>query len=352
MPDTQLPKVMRAWRKHVGNEEAQYDEVTVPKTPPTGFLCKILAAGVCHSDHALLIDKAPRPWFQDRYILGHEGCGEIIDIGPNVTDKRFKIGDVISMLGVPGCGQSNCLECSQDMQQLCTVGHHSGIGQDGFYAPFATIDQRGAVHVPQGVSPLVAAVATDAVTTAYHAIVRRGELKPTETVFLFGLGGLGFNGLQVAKSIGARVIVSDVREERLEAAAQIGIPKRDIVPVGTSIQEFVKENNLMIDTTFDFVGMNQTFEDAQQIVRRGGKMVCIGTLNLDNTVHMKVGIRKRLSIIFSYGGQVKDLEDVLDLIAKKKITPQVETGKLEDFPRWLNDLCDGKVNARVALTPD
>lgn len=116
-----------------------------------------------------------------------------------------------------------------------------------------------------GVSPQVAAVATDAVTTAYHAIVRRGELKPTETVFLFGLGGLGFNGLQVVKSIGARVIVSDVRQERLDAAAQLGIPQRDIVPVGKSIQEFVQKNGLMIDTTFDFVGMAQTFEDAQQI---------------------------------------------------------------------------------------
>lgn len=80
-------------------------------------------------------------------------------------------------------------------------------------------------------------------------------------------------------------------------------------------------------------------------------MVCIGTLNLDNTIHMKIGIRKRLSIIFSYGGQVKDLEDVLDLIAKKQINPQVENGKLEDFPRCLKDLCDGKVKARVALTP-
>lgn len=116
-----------------------------------------------------------------------------------------------------------------------------------------------------GINPLVAAVATDAVTTAYHAIIRRGQLKPTETVFLFGLGGLGFNGLQVIKSIGARVIVSDVRQERLDAAAQLGIPQSDIVPVGHSIQDFVREKNLMIDTTFDFVGMNQTFEDAQQI---------------------------------------------------------------------------------------
>lgn len=69
------------------------------------------------------------------------------------------------------------------------------------------------------------------------------------------------------KSIGARVIVSDVRQERLDAAAAIGVPESDIVPVGKSVQEFVEENDLsnQIDATVDFVGLSQTFEDAQQI---------------------------------------------------------------------------------------
>ena len=57
-------------------------------------------------------------------------------------------------------------------------------------------------------------------------------MKPTETVFLFGLGGLGFNALQIIRSIGARVIVSDIRDERLDAAEELGIPRKDIVPVG------------------------------------------------------------------------------------------------------------------------
>jgi len=56
-----------------------------------------------------------------------------------------------------------------------------------------------------------------------------------------------------------------------------------------------------------------------------------------------------LSYIFSYGGQVEDLKEVLDLIAKGVIRPQVQPGKLEDFPTVLKDLEDGKVEARVAL---
>ena len=78
-------------------------------------------------------------------------------------------------------------------------------------------------------------------------------------------------------------------------------------------------------------------------------MLCVGTLNHDNTVHMKVGIRKRLSIIFSYGGQTRDLKEALDLIAQGVLNPMVADGKIEDFPRVLKDLEAGKVTGRISL---
>lgn len=67
---------------------------------------------------------------------------------------------------------------------------------------------------------------------------------------------------------------------------------------------------------------------------------------------MKIGTRKRLSFIFTYGGQVQDLKEVLDLIAKGLIRPQVNLGKLEDFPKVLKALCKGEVESRVALLQD
>lgn len=78
-------------------------------------------------------------------------------------------------------------------------------------------------------------------------------------------------------------------------------------------------------------------------------MVCIGTLDSENSIDMKIGIRKRLSINFTYGGQLRDLKAVLDLISKKAIQPQVENATLRDFPTVLKDLCDGKIKARVVL---
>ncbi|KAJ5182377.1 hypothetical protein N7449_010952 [Penicillium cf. viridicatum] len=281
---------------------------------------------------------------------GHEGCGEIVQIDDQVKDAGFGVVDRVATIAVPGCGSENCAECSRDLAQLCEQAHHSGIGQDGFYAPYAALDLRAIVHVPEGIPSSVAAVATDAVKTSYHAIVRRAEVKSNETVFLFGLGVLGFNALRIVLHIEARVIVSDIRQERFEEAARWGIPRQDLVPAGKSVRDFVRENGLQgrIDTTLDFVGTHQTFQDAQNIVRRG-KLLCVGTLDEENTVDMKIGIQKRLGIIFTYGGQWGDLKEVLELISKGIIQPQVETAGLREFPNILKSVCDGKVKARIAL---
>ncbi|GAM87443.1 hypothetical protein ANO11243_054680 [Dothideomycetidae sp. 11243] len=205
-----------------------------------------------------------------------------------------------------------------------------------------------------GVSPAEAAIATDAVNTAYHAIARRGEVKSSELCFLFGLGGSGSNALPIVHNIGARAIVSDINQARLDEAAELGIPKEDIVPIGQSIPQFITANGLdgKIDTVLDFVGTSQTFEDAQHIVRRDGKILCIGSLDTENTIHMKIGTRKRLSYIFSYGGQARDLKEVLDRIAKGVLRPHVSTKTLKDFPSVLQDLKSGKVAGRVALLHD
>ena len=279
----------------------------MPKATGTNVLIRILASGgmylipdfpmqstadmllpVCRSDRSLLTLEKQADWFQTKWTLGHEGCGRIAEFGPDVPeDTTFKVvswhyrfnfrffqptqplttnqGDIVALHSVPGCGGSDCTECSRDLPQICEHGHHSGIGQDGYYTSYAAIDIRGLVLVPEGVTPAEAAVATDAVNTAYHAIHRRAEVKASETVFLFGLGGLGFNALQVIHNIGARVIISDIRQQRLDEAVRLGIPEADIVPVGKSPVEFVKERGLLIDTVADFVGTHQTFDDAQDI---------------------------------------------------------------------------------------
>lgn len=201
----------------------------------------------------------------------------------------------MALFAVPGCGEADCDECSpppsssydddqrEPLPQLCERGHHAGIGQDGFHAPYAAVPHgpRALALVPRGIGPAEAAVATDAVATAYHAVHRRAKVRPRDTVFLFGLGGLGFNALQLVLRAGARrVLVADPREDvRREAAALLADKGGDahvVVPSPAggdgSVRAFVEARGLAgkIDTVLDFAGTHQTFEDAQHIGKNAG----------------------------------------------------------------------------------
>ena len=345
------PKTMKAWQKHFGTTEPQQVELPVPEPPRDGMLVKILAAGVCHSDVALLNQPQRVGTFNEKYTLGHEGCGEIVELGADVDQSRFKVGDQIAILSVAGCGKDDCPECSRDLAQICQAGEKYGIGQDGSYAPYVAIRARAAAPLPKGVSPEVGAVATDAVMTAYHAVVGTGSVKKGETVLIIGLGGLGFNALQIALARGARVIGADTRQEVLEEAAKFGIPQEDLVPVGQSITDFVQTQKLVIDTVIDFVGVPDTFKAAQHAVRWAGKIVCVGLLAPEIMIDNYLAVRKHLSILMSYGGTFTDLTACLDLIAKGVVRPQVVTGELGDFDKVLQDLHAGKVKSRIALIP-
>ncbi|KAF2095314.1 N-benzyl-3-pyrrolidinol dehydrogenase [Rhizodiscina lignyota] len=344
---------MYAWRKHNGNTKPLWDEVPVPSVPPNGYLVKVLAAGVCHSDFLLLAMEKHSPGFQDVYTLGHEGCGEVVGVGNQVNGERLKIGTKVAVYAVPGCGSIDCPQCSRGFDQLCMQGETYGLGNDGSFTSYIAAHARAVVPLPEGIPLAVGAVATDAVLTAYHAVVRRANVKKGDVVFLFGLGGLGLNALQIMLSLGARVIVSDVRQSTLDEAMRLGVAKEDAVPIGTTAQDFVKERGLgeKIDIVADFVGQEQTFNDAQMLVRMGGTILSVGILSPKTQNLNPLCSRKRLSVLYSYGGQRQDLVEALGMIARGQLQPQVEMGKLEDFPKMLEKLHAGEIKSRIALVP-
>ena len=83
----------------------------------------------------------------------------------------------------------------------------------------------------------------------------------------------------------------------------------------------------------------------------GGKILYVGSLSTETNVDSKLCIKKRLTVLFNYGGQYQDVVDVLALMSKKILRPHVEIGALEDFPKVLQDLHDGKIRSRIALIP-
>ena len=257
-------KTMQTWQKHFPSSEPVQVTIPIPTPPPDGLLIKIHAAGVCHSDFALLNMQTRSPYMNERYTLGHEGAGEIVELGNGVESSKWSVGDRVAILSVAGCQSPKCGECSRDLGQLCQTGEHYGIGSDGAYAPYIAVKEHAVTKLPDGVSYEVGAVATDACMTAYHAVVGTGKVKKGETVLVLGLGGLGFNGMQIARARGARVIVRDNRKEVLREAVRFGVDEGDVVPSDREVDEWVGEKGLVVDTVVDFVGKEETFEAGQK----------------------------------------------------------------------------------------
>ncbi|KAJ9640855.1 hypothetical protein H2204_003144 [Knufia peltigerae] len=233
MSSDEKTQTMRAWRKVFPEKKVALIEVGRPPVSADGLLLKVLAAGVCHSDITILDMEKPTPWQQDAFTMGHECCGEVVSVGHKVT--KFRPGDMVSVVCVAGCDKPACSECMHGSSHICTSPgvQRYGLGQDGAFAPYIAVRESAAVRVPHGIEAPMAAVATDAVLTAYQAVVGRGKVSADETVLLLGLGGLGFNALQILLHIGARCIAFDKRQLVLDEAVKFGIALDDVIPAET-----------------------------------------------------------------------------------------------------------------------
>ena len=350
---------MQAWKCHTGDSNPlRCVEVPTPIPGPEEVLLKILAMGVCHTDCTLLSMKEPVHGMRADYILGHEGVGEIVQLGSKVDTTRFSIGDRIGVYLNAGCHQEACLQCSRNLHQLCkTEGGHYGIGRDGMFAEYTAIHHRAAFHIPANLDTTLAAVAADAVVTAYHAIKTTAAVQSHQTIVIFGLGGLGLNALQTAQHLGVKqILVVDKRQASIEAAIKLGVPRENAFctsdACAQNLHEAVAERGLAVDTCIDFAGHADTVTSAQIVLRPGGTLVLVGLLSDQMPLLPMLTVVNALTIKGSYNGSVQAYRECLDLMGKGILTPQVQTGSIEDLPDVLRRLDEGEIQGRMVLLPD
>jgi propanol-preferring alcohol dehydrogenase len=334
---------MYAARYHPGQKNVVEEDVPVPKPGPNEVVLKVLAAGVCHSDLHILDGDFPYPMV---FTMGHEVCGELVELGSAVPKEALSVGSVYAVHGPNPCG--NCLFCRSGRDNLCDNPNRApiGLGVDGGYAEFVKVPARNIVRVPKGVTPAAAAVATDAVLTPYHALKTLGGVRAGHTVLVIGLGGLGINGVQVARTLGAHVIASDVRESSMDLAKGLGA--HETIP-SSALNEILKDR--APDIVADFVGRESTFQQAQTLVKAGGIVLAIGLGT--PKVPMSTGriAASEVRVQGAFWGTSIELREVMDYVGKGIIRPQVETAPLENVGHWLDELRAGHIRSRLALIP-
>ena len=162
----------------------------------------------------------------------------------------------------------------------------------------------------------------DAVATPFHAITNRGALRVGEKVAVFGCGGLGIHGVQIAKVCGASLVIAvDASDSALERAGKVGADEV-INPRKENPIEKIKEmtGGMGVDMAVEFVGLKETIEQAVRSVRVGGRTVVVGlgpeTIFLPPPTTF---VRTELSFLGSYGSTTLEIQNVVDLVTSGKL---------------------------------
>ncbi len=280
---------------HAAGKPLSIEEIDLEGPKAGEVLIEIKATGVCHTDAYTLSGADPEGLFPA--VLGHEGAGVVVDVGPGVTS--LVEGDHVIPLYVPECRQ--CDYCTSGKTNLCqAIRSTQGAGKmpDGtmrfsaegkplfHYMGTSTFAQY--TVVPE---IAVAKIREDApfdkvcyigcgVTTGIGAVINTAKVQPGDNVVVFGLGGIGLNVIQGARMAGADMIVGvDLNPKKAELAKKFGMThfvnpaevKGDLVP---HLVELTKGG---ADYSFECIGNVKTMRQALECCHRGwGVSVIIG----------------------------------------------------------------------------
>jgi NDMA-dependent alcohol dehydrogenase len=260
-------------------------------------LVKLTASGLCHSDDHLLTGDMPTAL---PTIGGHEGAGEIIAIGPDVTG--YEVGDHVVFGFIASCGR--CHWCSIGKTNLCDRGgeilqgngtfntfSENGTGLNkmcgiGTFATHVNARWESCIKIEKDIPLQQASLVGCGVTTGWGSAVYAGEVKPGDTVVVIGCGGIGSNAVQGAKIAGAKNIIAVdpvefKREKAMEFGATHAVASMD--DAFTLAQQLTR--GVMADKAIYTVGVANGDHMAQvmSLISKGGRMVITAVGPMFNT---------------------------------------------------------------------
>lgn len=196
-------------------EELRIVETEIPElNGSNNVLVKIRAAGICGSDVGIYHGTNAAATYPR--IIGHEMVGEVVQA--TAAAKKVKIGDRVIIDQVTSCG--HCWACRHNRPNVCQHLQVRGVHVDGGYREYIAVPDTDCYLLPDGLR-YEDAVLIEPTTIALQAC-SRAEIAPDDEVLIMGVGALGSRMLSIAKLSGARIIVADVVDERLQEAVENG----------------------------------------------------------------------------------------------------------------------------------
>jgi L-gulonate 5-dehydrogenase len=255
-------------------------------------LVRVRRAGICGSDVHIL--HGSNPFARYPRIIGHEFAGEIEAVGPDVSGLAR--GDRVVVDPVVSCG--HCYACRIGRPNVCANLEVFGVHRDGGFRNLVPVPARNVVKVSHDLPVEIAALA-EPFSIAANVLSRTG-CGPEDTVLIYGAGTVGLTVLQVAKLKGARCLVSDIDEARLERARSFGADAV-INPRSTSVVEAVsgEMGGLGPSVVIDGAGVPALLEEACRVASPAGRIGLLGFSPAPCNISQQEIVKKELTLVGS-----------------------------------------------------
>jgi Zn-dependent alcohol dehydrogenase len=268
------------------NQPLVVDEVAFPDPAADQVLVKLFSSGICHSQlHTMR--RPPRPGQHLPALLGHEATGIVAARGREV--KHVKEGDHVITTWVDrnnsNTPQPLVNHALNDRPQSVAEWKGKGVSHSAAtWAEYALASERVVVPMPKDVATDVTAVIGCAVMTGAGAIINTLQVKPGQSVAVFGAGGIGLCAIAAAAIVDAYPIVAvDVSEEKLAFARRFGATHAVNASAVDAVQAIHQLTEGGVDYAIDAIGLPQTQEQILRAVKpgfsgrdRGGTALLIG----------------------------------------------------------------------------
>jgi (R,R)-butanediol dehydrogenase/meso-butanediol dehydrogenase/diacetyl reductase len=313
---------MRAARFH-GAGDIRIDDAPEPGAPGPGeVLLRVTSSGICGSDSLeyrmgpVLIHPPDRPHPVTGHLgpltLGHEFAGEVVAVGSDV--ESLAEGMLVACGAGMSCGR--CRPCRAGRTHLCTSYATLGFHRDGGLAEYCLAPADICFDVGPHRLPPDAAALAQPMSIAVHA-ARRGRVADGDLAVVIGAGGIGCFLIHAVRQWGARVVVSDLDEERLAIASALGATATVRADGDQGLEDVLAGE--APDVVFEVSGSAAGLEQAIGLAPRGGRVVAVGIQKTPPPVQMQRVTLDELELIGTVAHAVhEDFPEALRLIARRR----------------------------------
>lgn len=316
-------------------------EIAAPVRQPNDVMLRIHRVGICGTDmHAF---RGNQPFFTYPRILGHEIAATVEDPG----NSRFAAGDWVSVIPYRYCGR--CLACRNNRTNCCSTMRVFGVHTDGGMAELFSVPENLLFAAP-GLPPKALAI-LEPLAIGTHA-VRRACLSAGETVVVIGLGPIGIGVAAAALQSGARVIATEMSEER---RAWVSRHLNNVIVVPGSQHDLPSIIRDQTDgdfaaTVFEATGNLEALEGTLALLGHGGTIVLVGLQSQPFQFLHPDFHRRETTLMSSRNATAEDFTTAAEILSKHRFPVDAYVGSEISFdrmPEAMPEICRPESNTGV-----